>query len=242
VRSRNTGMSLARGDFVTFLDSDDLMYATNLEDAFRYASAHPGVKCFHNLYEFIDGQSREVVYRTKLPSLKNQLKAIAEGNFMSCIGDFIHREIYQNYRFDTDPSVTGAEDWDFWLRVLADYQVGRIEKVNNGIVQHGERSVNNQNLESIRAGLKRVVSKLSSDPHLSEVYRPYLKRIEATSLMYIAILANTGRMHGEALGFLRQAVKKDLRILTKLRFARVLQIALLGLSKNLRPLNGAKQS
>ncbi|MCA1594045.1 MAG: glycosyltransferase, partial [Acidobacteria bacterium] len=39
-RSRNTGMSLATGDFVTLLDSDDLMYPSNLEDAARYAAAH----------------------------------------------------------------------------------------------------------------------------------------------------------------------------------------------------------
>src|SRR5437879_12998904 len=32
-KSRNTGMENAAGDFLTFLDSDDLMYPTNLEDA-----------------------------------------------------------------------------------------------------------------------------------------------------------------------------------------------------------------
>ncbi|HMF56802.1 MAG TPA: glycosyltransferase family A protein [Pyrinomonadaceae bacterium] len=239
-RSRNTGMSLAKGDFVTFLDSDDLMYATNLEDAAGYAAAHPEIKCFQNLYEFIDADTRKVVYKNRLPSLKNQLKAISEGNFMSCIGDFIHREIYQSYRFDTDPVVTGAEDWDFWLRVLADYSVGRIEKVNNGIIQHSGRSVNNQNLQSICTGLERVVSKLHNDPHLSEIYRPYLKRIEATSFLYIAILANTGRMYREALGFLREAARKDLSILTKPRFARVFQIALMGFWGRQRPLTGAR--
>ena len=87
-----------------------------------------------------------------MPSLANQVRAIANGNFMSCIGDFIHRDIYQKYRFDTSPELTGGEDWDFWLRVLADHKVGRIEKINSGILQHSGRSVNNQDVSSMQRG------------------------------------------------------------------------------------------
>ncbi len=91
-RSRNTGMENARGDFLTLLDSDDFMYPNNLEDAAKFAQENPEIKCFHNFYELVDG-NRKTVYKNKFPSLKNQLKAITNGNFMSCIGNFIHRDI-----------------------------------------------------------------------------------------------------------------------------------------------------
>src|ERR1041385_8837544 len=100
-RSRNTGMEAARGDFLTLLDSDDLMYPTCLEDAATFALDNPTVKLFQSLAEVVD-ESGEVVYRMPYPPLKDRLKAISEGNFMSCIGDFPRREIYQAYRFDTD--------------------------------------------------------------------------------------------------------------------------------------------
>jgi glycosyltransferase involved in cell wall biosynthesis len=228
-RSRNTGMDAAKGDFVTFLDSDDFMYPTNLADAAEYARTRPESKCFHNLYELVDAD-RNVIYSFKFPSLENQTKAITRGNFMSCIGDFIHREIYTQYRFDTRPEVTGSEDWDFWLRVLADYRVGRIEKINNGIRHHEGRSINNQNLVSLQHGLEQVIAKISQDKHLATVYRRYLKHIEATSLVYVAILANSGFRYTEALRYLRAAVAKDFSILTSARFIKTMQIALFRLN------------
>jgi glycosyltransferase involved in cell wall biosynthesis len=224
-RSRNTGMSAARGDFVTLLDSDDFMYPTNLADAAKYARANPDIKCFHNRYEFVDSE-RNVLRRQTLPPLNNQLRAIAGGNFMTCIGDFIHREIYEQYEFDVTPDLTGGEDWEFWLRVLADYKVGRIEKINSGILQHEGRSVNNQSLDSMKRGLEHLCVKLETEPHLAEVYRPYMKRIRANSLLYLAILANTGGRFAEACEFLKLAVKSDFSLLGNARLWRVARRAL----------------
>jgi glycosyltransferase involved in cell wall biosynthesis len=227
-RSRNTGMSVAKGDFVTLLDSDDFMYPDNLADAAEYARAHPEAKCFHNLYELVDSQ-RKVLRDFPLPSLDNQLKAISEGNFMSCIGDFIHREIYQRYEFDTTAELTGAEDWEFWLRVVADYKVGRIEKVNSGVLQHEGRSVNSQNLENYEIGVAHLWTKLVTDPHLAEIYRPYLKRIQSNSILYMAILANGGGLFTKARKYLWEALSKDLSLLGTERFWRVTRRALLRL-------------
>jgi glycosyltransferase involved in cell wall biosynthesis len=224
-RSRNTGMSAAQGDFLTLLDSDDLMYPTCLEDAARFALDNPSVKLFQSLAEVVD-ESGEVVYRMPYPPLRDRLKAISEGNFMSCIGDFLSREIYQAYRFDEDPSMPGLEDWDFWLRVLADHEVARLEKVNSGILQHGGRSVNNQDIERLQKGFARMLARLGGDPHLSAVYRPYLRRIRATCELYLATLSNSGKLHGAALKFLARAAATDPRVVPTRRFARLSQIAL----------------
>lgn len=216
-QSRNTGMENACGDFLTLLDSDDFMFPDNLFDAAAFAEKNPEYKVFHNLYNWVDGNCK-TIYRHKSPSLKNQLHAITSGNFMACIGDFIHRQVYENYKFDTFQDLTGGEDWDFWLRVLADFKVGRIEKYNSGIQQHAGRSVNNQSIETMEKGLGYLVEKIRKDEHLSKVYVEYLDCIEAACFLYLNLLANDGRLGKKAFGYLRKAFEKDKSVFLTMRF------------------------
>jgi len=227
-QSRNSGMSAATGDYLTFLDSDDLMSPTNLEDAANFVSTHPECKCFHNRFEFID-ETGNVIYKPTFPDVKDQLSGIAQGNFMSCIGDFIHRDVYTQFRFSTDPEIIGGEDWEFWLRVLAKHKLGRIEKINNAVVQHGGRSVNTQNIISLERGLQRLVKNIVEDPELSQVYAPHLKSIKANSMIYLAMLANSSRSFKLAMNFLFSALRKDPGVLMMPRFLRAFQIAIKGL-------------
>ncbi len=226
--SRNVGLAAAVGDFATLLDSDDFMYPTNLADAAEFARANPDIKCFHNLYEFVDAD-RKVLRQFPLAPLKNQIKAIAMGNFMACVGDFMHRDIYKQYKFDTFLPLSGSEDWDFWLRVLADHKVGRIDKINNGVLQHSGRSVNNQNIEKLRIGLEYVSDKIANDAHLAEVYRPYLDRIRSNSYLYLAILANGSGLFHVSRHYLREAVSQDRTQLVNPTFWRVVRRAWLKL-------------
>jgi glycosyltransferase involved in cell wall biosynthesis len=229
-RSRNTAMDNSSGVFVTFLDSDDLMYPTNLLDAAQYARENPGIKLFHNLYQLVDSDGK-VLYKYRFPRLDDPNRAIAEGNFISCIGVFIHCDIYQQYRFDTNSVLSGSEDWEFWLRVMADHRPGRINKVNSGVVHHGNRTVAEADLKKIWKRLSYIITKFSNDPHLSAVYKDHLNRLEVSSLIYVASAANSGQQYKEALRFLRRACFKDFRAASSLKFLRVLQIAILRMNK-----------
>lgn len=224
-RSRNTGLDAATGEFVTFLDSDDLMYPNNLADAHAFARAHPALKVFHNLYELVDPLGN-VLHRYRYPSIADPVKAIAEGNFMSCIGDFIHRDVYPNYRFDTDPVLSGSEDWHFWLRLIADHPVGRIPKVNSGIVDHSGRTMNSLDLGALRSRISHLLAAIQSDPHLFSIYAPHRRFMEASALLFMASVANSNGEYREALRLVRQTLVRDARFVATRRFARTLQIAL----------------
>jgi len=221
-RSRNTGMENATGDFVLLLDSDDLMYPNNLSDAAIFVKNNPESKCFHNLYELVDIDGK-VVRKYKFPSLKNQIKAIASGNFMSNNGNFIHREIYQKYRLDHERPLIGVEDWEFWLRILADYKLGRIPSVNGAILHHDNRSVYTLNLRDLEISSNCLIDKFSSDPHLSDVYGKYLSWMHANCYLYLAVVANDGKLYDEAKKYLKKAIETDRRVIFSSRLARILR-------------------
>jgi glycosyltransferase involved in cell wall biosynthesis len=231
-RSRNTGLEHASSDYVTFLDSDDYMYPTNLADAADFLARNPGHPFFHNLYELID-PSRKTLHRYKFPTMDDPRRAIAEGNFLSCIGVFIAREIYGRFRFDTNPQLTGSEDWEFWVRVTADYLPARIEKINSGIVHHGGRTVLDVDLEAIRRRLVMVQAKIAADPHLAQVYAPYQANFAAGALLFIASAANLARKHGKAGALLREALLSNWRVLFWRRFWTIFAVASLRMDKGI---------
>jgi glycosyltransferase involved in cell wall biosynthesis len=231
-RSRNTGMENATGDYVTFLDSDDLMYRDNLADAAAHVRAGHTPRFFHNLYELVDTTGKRMhLYR--FPSLDEPRRAILEGNFLSCIGVFIHREIYSRLRFDTDPRLTGSEDWEFWIRVTAEFLPTRIAKVNSGIVHHGGRTVVDVNLDKLKARMELVRAKIASDEKMLRVYGKYLGRLDVGSLVYMGTVANSARRFGEARALLREAFRLDRGVVFRQSFLRPLRIALFEIDKGM---------
>jgi glycosyltransferase involved in cell wall biosynthesis len=216
-KSRNTGLQHATGDYVTFLDSDDFLYPDCLQDAAAYATAHPDIKVFHNKYELVNDR-REVVYRFRFPSLNNQYKALATGNFLSCIGGFIHRDIYSNIRFNEDPRMIGSEDYEIWFDILAQHKVGRIDKINAGIREHPARSVHTGVYDNIAYQKAYLIEKIKKNQVLFSSFGRYLSVLESSFLLQQAIVANQLKNKTGALGFVREALMKNTALIFSYRF------------------------
>lgn len=230
--ARNTGMSRATTDYVTFLDSDDLMYPANILDAARFA-AETGAHFFHNLYESVDEEGRHLRYWPS-PSVENHLRSLATGNFLACTGVFIHRDIYSQFCFDTQPLLTGSEDYDFWLRVGAAHRLGRIPALNSAIVEHSGRSMHNQDLELATRRIHYILDKVDSDPQLTSAYGPYRSLMRASRMVFLAGIANDHRDPKAAVGFLKQALAEKLTMALSPRFIRCGQIAAANWFRSLR--------
>jgi glycosyltransferase involved in cell wall biosynthesis len=222
--SRNTGMARATADYVTFLDSDDLMYPSNLREAGDFV-VETGAKFFHNLYESVDEAGHHLRY-WPAPSLKNHLRALALGNFLSCIGVFIHRDIYQKHRFDTNPLLTGSEDWDFWLPVAAEHRIQRLPKVNSAIVRHPGQTVSNQEVNRAEERIEYILEKVGSDPKLRAAYGPYLRLMRSSLMIFLTGIANDNRLPRVAMRYLARALVAHPGMVVSPRFLRCFQLAI----------------
>ena len=220
-KSRNTGMDVAKGDFLTFLDSDDFMYKDCLKDAADFITKNPGIKFFQNLYELVNNE-KERIYSYKFPSLRNQYRALANGNFVSCIGGFLHRDIYKEIHFMEDMKMIGSEDYDVWFKVLARYKMGRINKVNSGIREHVSRSVNEGIYENLSYQKNLVLTNIENDPTTYFKFKPYLKRLEASFNLQQAVVSNQLNDKQKAKQSLKNAFKIDPSIIFTSRYLKIL--------------------
>lgn len=227
--SRNLGFKAATGDFLTLLDSDDLMHTNNLADAAEFIQENPQYLFFHNLYQVVNGKG-EIIYRPKkIRTNKTAVKSISYGNFIGCIGVFLGREIYQAYRFDENPAVIGSEDWDLWIRIIAKYRVGRIKRINSSVLEHDSRSISGFTLDSIMERRNYILNKIRNSPELMRVYGRYLNVMLASGYVFSASTANGAGLYKKGRAFIGKAFCSNPLLLLDITFLRIIQKNTFGL-------------
>lgn len=219
--SRNVGFKLATGDFVTMLDSDDFMYKDCLLDAVKFIQQQSNIKVFHNKIEIVDNNCK-TLYKIPYMSLHNQYKAICSGNFMSVQGTFMHRDIYDKFIFSLDPKMIGSEDYEFWFQILARYNVGRINKINCGVREHPERSVNTGGYNELRYQCNKIIETIKNDSLLNEKFGPYIGRLKASYELQEITVNYSNYPFTKKIKMIVMAAKNDFTIIFTRRYLAVL--------------------
>ena len=113
--ARNTGLRLAQGEFLSFLDSDDLFLPDKLSLLVRALQADPGWGMAAGQAVLIDENDAPTgkIYTTPIPEPVEQLLL---GNPLH-VGSVLVRSIWQDKAGEFDESLRSYEDWDMWLRL-----------------------------------------------------------------------------------------------------------------------------
>lgn len=202
--ARNFGARHATGFFITFLDSDDVVYPNHLEVARNFVARNKGVKAFHLGYDVKDLNGKEL--RT-IDNIYDVNAKILSGNILSCNGVFLERKIMLENLFNEDRALSSLEDWELWLRISARYPFLNSNVITSSVIQHQERSVMTEDIEKIKQKVDRFIHYVINDEENRRRFKSSLKKPVASAWTYAALhlaIAEAGK--GEILRNLLRGV------------------------------------
>jgi glycosyltransferase involved in cell wall biosynthesis len=206
--ARNTGIRASSGRYVTFLDSDDILYPNHLQAAFQKLSQLGFPECYHQGYVIMNNAGRIM----QMPYARQDLNTALfnKGNIMSCMGVFVRRDILIDNLFHEDRTLAGFEDWELWIRLASRFRFHYHPDVTSALLQHEDRG-------SLHAERIRLVGKamlfmrlITTNPIVVNAYGPYLKKLRANVYSYISLHLSSNRLEKRAAwGFLLRALRED---------------------------------
>ncbi len=126
-RARNIGIKASKGEWITFLDSDDEWMSSKLQKQMRFHQKNPHILFSHTNERWIRS-GRKVKQKAihKKPSgwcFRQNLNfcKIAPSSVM------VHKSVLDRVGL-FDESLEVCEDYDLWLRVSREFEVGLVEE------------------------------------------------------------------------------------------------------------------
>lgn len=202
--ARNFGIDKSNGEYVTFLDSDDIYYPDYLSNAFESLAKYRFPVFFHQAYEFKAAESNKVI--RKFTVANDDIKSLVKGNHLSCIGIFIKKEVTDKFRFNEDRNLSGSEDWELWLRLAANFGLKTDGRISGALIVHKMRSVYNYPEEKLLMRKNLALMYAFEDEMVRKKFGEYRVAMEAYCDSYISLhLALSGQIK-KTLRYLLRAI------------------------------------
>ncbi|MDE3740129.1 glycosyltransferase [Pseudomonas resinovorans] len=137
--ARNTGLAAARGEFVVWIDSDDLQAKGALAALRRSISQNPDADVFYGDLEIFDERFPGQVHHTRYADYqgKSLLPMLIQANCLPNPGTAVRRSLYQRHG-EYDTAFTRCHDYQIWTRLADTANFKKVETVLCHWRQHGE--------------------------------------------------------------------------------------------------------
>lgn len=183
--ARNFGINKANGEYITFLDSDDILYRNHFEEGVKYISQNNFPNWFSMGYTIINNKG-SILYNSSSIS-GNLNKKLISGNFLSCNGVFLKSIIANEFRFNENRLLSGLEDWELWLRIASKYKLYHSNVVTSSIINHDTRSVLNTNIDSLFKRFDVFIALVLSNSEILNYYKGKLHLFKSSCYTYISL-------------------------------------------------------
>ena len=103
------------------------------------------------------------------------------------MGIFIRNDITETFKFNEDRELAGSEDWELWLRLIANFGIKTDNRISACLIQHDERSVLKIDVEKLFKRKELALKYAFQDEEVKKMYFKKYKKIDAYADGYISL-------------------------------------------------------
>lgn len=129
--SRNSGLAVATGKYITFLDDDDVFYPEHLKTLLLFLETHKYRVAYTDANRADQVLSPQGIYETSntvlYMSVDFSREYLLKHNISPVHCFMVEKAILENFRFDEE--LSAHEDWDFWIRLSRHHDFFHIKNI-----------------------------------------------------------------------------------------------------------------
>jgi glycosyltransferase involved in cell wall biosynthesis len=141
--ARNTGIAHAKGEYIAYLDADDLWEPTKLEKQVRCLDENPEVGLVYTWTALADQDGKSTGRVISSHAEGNVWQELIEFNMVCCGSTPLIRRSCFDVVGLFSPDVSPSDDWDMWLRIANKFSFGVVKEPLIRYRQHPSNSSKN---------------------------------------------------------------------------------------------------